>query len=148
MILPSLWDLMGLLDRFPHAKALGYCRCFDSGQLRNACTGSVATEFPDRVNRRANPRPRPDSPQAPPRQVLNPNRRAQSAALRMRRVAVSSPSDSALIVIGPFKSFIARTITRHSPLNALRSFDWNDSKLVASPLSVATISPGPDDRQT
>src|ERR1019366_620818 len=39
-----------------------------------------------------------------------------------------------------------RTTTSAGPLNALRSGAGKRSKLVGSPLSVATISPGPSDR--
>ena len=39
-----------------------------------------------------------------------------------------------------------RTTTSACPLNALRSGAGKRSKLVGSPLSVATISPGPSDR--
>ena len=38
---------------------------------------------------------------------------------------------------------VERMTTRQRPLKALRSFDWKGSKVVASPLSVAIISPGP-----
>jgi len=69
---------------------------------------------------------------------------------RNRNLRASQTFDAARSVIFPDSPAFARTITRQSPLKAFRSCDWNDSKLVASPLSVATISParqfqsGPD----
>src|SRR3954454_16763093 len=54
-----------------------------------------------------------------------------------------SPSLVAFNVMRPAAPALDRTITNASPLNAFRSLAWNGSKLVASPLSTAAISPGP-----
>src|SRR5690606_3504205 len=53
------------------------------------------------------------------------------------------PSLAAVTVILPVSPALVLTIARASPLKAARSGAWNGSKLVGSPLSVATISPGP-----
>src|SRR5208282_3488763 len=53
------------------------------------------------------------------------------------------PSDLAVTTISPACPVVVRTMTRASPLNAWRCLDWKETRLVASPLSVAIISPGP-----
>ena len=58
-------------------------------------------------------------------------------------VASVSPLDLAVIVMVPVCPRFALIIAMASPLKALRSFEANIVKSVASPLSVATISPGP-----
>src|ERR1017187_2967143 len=63
--------------------------------------------------------------------------------LLMRMAAASSPSEVAVSLMVPGSPALARTMTSARPLKAFRSGAWKDSKLVASPLSVATISPGP-----
>ena len=60
---------------------------------------------------------------------------ATSAALRS--------VDVALILTVPEVPAFARTIARASPLKAFLSLEEKGTKLVGSPLSVATISPGP-----
>lgn len=56
---------------------------------------------------------------------------------------VFKPRLSALILITPVAPFWAFIMANASPLNAFLVGLWNDSNEVASPLSVATISPGP-----
>lgn len=58
--------------------------------------------------------------------------------------AVFNPADRAVTITGPLLPRFARTITSARPLNAFLWVDENAIRSAALPLSVATISPGPD----
>ena len=63
--------------------------------------------------------------------------------VRMETLAAFKPSDVAVSLMFPVCPALERIMARQRPLKALRSSDGNDVKSVGSPLSVATISPGP-----